>query len=111
MRRVPIPQELLNEIRGRVGRIVPYSLQGFTDAIRRETPLKKFHAHQLRHSFACLWLENGGSLPALQQLLGHASIVTTQRYGRLTDDAVFEEAKRVQMVPKTVQPEEHLKEG
>jgi len=29
----------------------------------------------------------------LQQILGHASIVTTQRYARLTDQAVRREAK------------------
>jgi len=53
--------------------------------------LPHFHAHQLRHTSACEWLEDGGSLAALQQVLGHASIVTTQRYARLTDEIVMEE--------------------
>jgi hypothetical protein len=33
---------------------------------------------------------------ALQQMLGHSSIVTTQRYARLSDDVVMREAKRLE---------------
>jgi len=66
------------------------------EAVRRATGLAGFHVHQMRHTFACQWLVRGGTLAALQQLLGHASIVTTQRYAKLSDEAVMREAQRLQ---------------
>ena len=101
IRRVPLSPALVREVRMKVGRLVGYAVGSpgsFAGIVKRLSGVEGFHVHQTRHTFACQWLERGGSLAALQQVLGHASIVTTQRYARLTDEAVMREAARITML-------------
>ncbi len=98
MRRVPLSPELLAEVRQHVGRLVPFSSLSpgsFARAARHLAGLERFHVHQMRHTFACQWMNRGGSVAALQQILGHASIETTQRYARISDDLVWRESARL----------------
>jgi site-specific recombinase XerD len=49
---------------------------------RRVGITKHVHLHLTRHSFACHFMKNGGSIYTLSRLLGHSSVSTTQTYIR-----------------------------
>jgi len=104
MRRVPLSAALQIEIEGSAGhRLVPYapnSPGSFSRTVRLHSGIADFHVHRCRHTFAMRWLEAGGNLAVLQQVLGHRDLGTTMRYARVTDELIEREAWKVELAQR-----------
>ncbi|MEK7557109.1 MAG: tyrosine-type recombinase/integrase [Patescibacteria group bacterium] len=76
-------------------RLTPRSVQRLVKKYAAAAGITKdITPHTLRHSFATDLLSNGADVREVQQLLGHASITTTQIYTHLTDTRLREVHER-----------------
>ena len=76
-RAAPGPAVFLNKNGGRISRQAVHAL---CEKYGRAAGIEGLHPHTLRHTFATHMLAGGADLRVLQEILGHASISTTQIY-------------------------------
>jgi integrase/recombinase XerC len=91
---LPIRQEVLSRaatatagllINRRGGRLTTRSIGRIVKTLAVAMGLSpEVHPHTLRHAFGTHMLEEGADLRAIQELLGHARLSTTQRYTQLS---------------------------
>lgn len=61
-----------------------------------EAKLEGFRLHDTRHHFASWWVMRGGSLQALKEVLGHASLTMTMRYAHLAPEHLRSEVAKTE---------------
>ncbi len=72
------------------------TIQKYVKVVAERARIKKtVSPHVLRHTFAVTYLHKGGNLRALQGILGHSSIVTTDMYLNYSGQRVIDDFQRI----------------
>ncbi len=78
-------------LNARGGRLTRQSVHAIVTRAGLAIGIKDLHPHTLRHSFATHLLEGGADLRAIQEMLGHSDISTTQIYTHVDRSHIREE--------------------
>jgi integrase/recombinase XerD len=87
-RRISVSPAVFLNARG--GRLTRQGAWGVLNAAAERAGLAGVSPHTLRHSFATHMLDGGADIRVVQELLGHASVATTQIYTLITVDRLRE---------------------
>ena len=104
-RSVPINTTLFNELNkeeDKTGKVIklPLTVDGIKykfKGLLRQCNITNFRFHDLRHTFASWLAIKGVSLYTIKELLGHKSILMTQRYAHLSPDVRFNAVEMIKL--------------
>jgi len=85
-------------------RVFPFkSLRSAWEGARSRAGLDDLRFHDLRHTFATRLIESGVDPVRVQRLLGHSTLLMTQRYLHATDDGLRSAVAQLDLKPNAEQ--------